>query len=277
MLSISVGPLALPVAPLLLLASVWAGTVVAGRLAARGAGRATNAGAQAGDAVFHATLLGLAVARVVHVALDWQAYAASPWSIPDLRDGGWHASSGSAAALGWMAVRGVRMRALRAPLAAAALVVVAAWTLGSFATGRYGRPALPDVELIDLATGRRMTLADAAAGRPVVVNLWASWCGPCREEMPVLVRAQRRDPGIGFLFVDQGESAQAVRAYLQREGLAPDGVMLDPGSALGAAAGSRGLPTTLFHDARGRRVDAHFGVLNEAALESRLRRLRSAR
>jgi thiol:disulfide interchange protein len=43
--------------------------------------------------------------------------------------------------------------------------------------------------------------------------------------------------------------------------------------ALGPALGSRGLPTTVFHDAQGRRVDAHMGVLNAAALQARLRRL----
>jgi thiol-disulfide isomerase/thioredoxin len=271
MLSIPLGPLALPVAPLLLVASVWMGTAVAGRLAARGGERATPAG----DAVFHASLFGLAVARLVHLALNAGAYAASPASILDLRDGGWHASSGSAAALAWMAVRGWRSAALRRPLAAAALAAIATWTLGSFATGRYDRPGLPDLEVVDLATGRRTSLVQAAAGRPVVLNLWASWCGPCREEMPALARAQLREPGIAFLFVNQGETPEAVRAYLQREGLALREVLLDGGGALAVSVGSRGLPTTLFHDARGRRTDVHVGVLSEAGLQSRLRRLRA--
>jgi thiol-disulfide isomerase/thioredoxin len=285
MLSITLGPVALPVAPLLLAASVWAGAAIAARLGGRGAVAAGAPGAphtpdaglgtKAGDAVFHASLIGLAVARLVHLVLHAGAYAASPWSLLDLRDGGWNASSGSAAALAWMAVRGWRTAGLRRPLAAAALATIAIWTLGSFATGRYGRPALPDVAVVDLATGRRTSLAQAAAGRPVVLNLWASWCGPCREEMPALARAQRRDPGIAFLFVNQGEAPEAVRAYLQREGLPLREVLLDADAALGPAVGSRGLPTTLFHDARGRRTDAHFGVLSEAGLESRLRRLRA--
>ena len=53
-------------------------------------------------------------------------------------------------------------------------------------------------------------------------------------------------------------------------------VLLDSGSSLGQAIGSRGLPITLFFDAEGRQVDAHFGILNPAALESRLRQLRTA-
>ena len=107
-----------------------------------------------------------------------------------------------------------------------------------------------------------------------MVNLWASWCAPCRAEMPLLAAAQQRERDVRFVFVNQGETAAAVQAYLQREGLALEGVWLDPTSALGPAVGSRGLPTTLFYDARGRRVDAHFGVLNAAALQARLRDLR---
>ena len=65
-----------------------------------------------------------------------------------------------------------------------------------------------------------------------------------------------------------------MHAYLQREGLALDGVWLDAASQAGPAFGSRGLPTTLFFDAQGRRVDAHFGVLNAAALQARLQDMR---
>jgi hypothetical protein len=79
------------------------------------------------------------------------------------------------------------------------------------------------------------------------------------------------------LFVNQGESAAAVEAYLATLGTPLREVLLDRGATLGPAVGSRGLPTTLFYDARGELIDAHFGVLNAPALESRLRRLRGAR
>jgi hypothetical protein len=68
-----------------------------------------------------------------------------------------------------------------------------------------------------------------------------------------------------------------VRDYLDGQGLTLGDVLLDAGSTLGPAVGSRGLPTTLFYDAQGRQVDAHMGVLNAAALESRLRQLRAIR
>jgi len=66
-----------------------------------------------------------------------------------------------------------------------------------------------------------------------------------------------------------------VRAYLNNQDLPRREVLLDAGSKLGPAVGSRGSPTTLFYDVEGRLVDAHFGVLNTAALEARLRQLRA--
>jgi hypothetical protein len=91
--------------------------------------------------------------------------------------------------------------------------------------------------------------------------------------MPMLAAAQQREKSVEFIFIDQGESAQAVRAYLQANRLMLRNVWLDPSSALGPALGSRGLPTTLFVDAEGHLVDAHMGVLNGPALASKLKQI----
>jgi thiol-disulfide isomerase/thioredoxin len=130
--------------------------------------------------------------------------------------------------------------------------------------------------LLALEDGRETPLPQIGAGQPRVVNLWASWCGPCRQEMPLLAQAQQREAQVRFLFVNQGESSSAVQAYLAHEGFALRDVWRDPTAALGPAVGSRGLPTTLFYDAQGRLVGRHFGVLNGPALELRLRELRAA-
>jgi hypothetical protein len=95
--------------------------------------------------------------------------------------------------------------------------------------------------------------------------------------MPVLAAAQQRESAVGFLFVNQGESDSAVRAYLTDQGLQLREVLLDAGSKLGPAVRSRGLPTTLLYDTQGRQFDAHFGALNAAAMESRLRQVRIIR
>jgi thiol-disulfide isomerase/thioredoxin len=130
---------------------------------------------------------------------------------------------------------------------------------------------MPQLLLQRLESGQRLGLAELAAGRPLVVNLWASWCGPCRAEMPVLAAAQARHAGrIGFAFVNSGESAEQVRSWLQQQGLSLQQVLLDREAALGPLLGSSGLPTTLFYDAQGRLQHAHMGVLNGAALQARL-------
>jgi thiol-disulfide isomerase/thioredoxin len=265
MLSVSLGPVALPVAPLLLIGAVWLGAAVAGRF-----GTAAGRRADAGDVTVHAAIAGLVAARTAFVVLHREAYSASPWTALDVRDGGWHAPTGIAVALAWLAARAWRTPAMRRPLAAGAAATALVWAAGALALGRWERPPMPAIELSALDGGRATTLAEAAGGRPAVVNLWASWCGPCRAEMPVLAAAQRRETGVAVLFVNQGEGEAAVRAYLRREGLEPRDVLLDAGSRLGPAVGSAGLPTTLFYDADGRRVDAHFGVLTDAALRARI-------
>jgi thiol-disulfide isomerase/thioredoxin len=272
MLSFSIGPLALPVAPFLLLGA----TAVAAWTARRWVSRDDAARAEA--QVWLALGIGLVAARSFHVALHAELFARQPLRMFDLRDGGWEAGAGLAAAMLWLLVQWQRRPQWRRALLGAGLAGLAVWALFSVVVFRalgVGEPAavLPPIAVHEFPGGRATTLDQVHDGRPLVVNLWASWCGPCRAEMPLLAEAQRRDTGVRFLFVNQGEAAAAVQAYLQREGLALQDVWLDPTSALGPAVGSTGLPTTLFLDAEGRRVDAHFGVLSDVSLAVRLKAL----
>lgn len=95
--------------------------------------------------------------------------------------------------------------------------------------------------------------------------------------MPALAAAQQRETRVGFLFVNPGESIAVMRHCLASMNLPLREVPLDSGSRLGPAVGSHGPPTTLFYDAKRRLVDAHFGVLNAAAREIKLRALRNLR
>ena len=145
---------------------------------------------------------------------------------------------------------------------------------------RFGNdPSVKALDALPIAmlSGPTNGLVGRAAGRPLVVNLWATWCGPCRHEMPLLAEAQRRRPEIAFAFANQGEDAATAQRYLADSGLALDHVLLDPGKAIGAAAGSRALPVTLFFAADGRLVDTHVGALTAGSLDAALRRLTAVR
>jgi thiol-disulfide isomerase/thioredoxin len=263
MLAVQLGPLALPVAPLLLLGSAWAAAALAARLG----------GAAAERALWWATGAGLLAARLAWVLLHGPAYAATPLAVLDLRDGGWHAPTGLGVGLLVLGLQAWRAGPPRRALAAAAALGLAAWGAGQLWQQHQAPRQLPDLALQPLGPGSATSLRAAVAGRPAVVNLWASWCGPCREEMPALAAAQQRDSGVTYLLVNQGEPAPAALAWLASQGLVLQGLWRDPGAALGPAVGSRGLPTTLFVDAQGRIVHAHMGVLSPAILQARVKAL----
>ena len=118
------------------------------------------------------------------------------------------------------------------------------------------RPA-PDVAFED-GDGRRLTLADFR-GRVVLLNFWATWCGPCVVEMPSLDRLQARLGGADFTVValaQDRDGAAVVEPFYERLGLAGLGVYLDPRGQVARVFGVQGLPTTLVLDRQGRAVGA---------------------
>jgi cytochrome c biogenesis protein CcmG, thiol:disulfide interchange protein DsbE len=95
----------------------------------------------------------------------------------------------------------------------------------------------------------------ALEGYPVVVNVWASWCGPCRFEFPVLQRlAARYGKRVAFLGIDSQDSDDAARTFLA-EAPVPYPSYTDPGEEIGEEIGATlGLPATAFYDRGGKLV-----------------------
>jgi len=136
------------------------------------------------------------------------------------------------------------------------------------------KPALSEMQ-VTMLSGESTNLAALADGKPMVVNLWASWCPPCRREMPVLAAAQKQEAWASFVFANQGENRATVQRYLSASQLDLANVMLDRDTQLGFVAGSGTLPITLFYDASGRLVDTHLGALSAASLANKLNPLRA--
>lgn len=157
-------------------------------------------------------------------------------------------------------------------LVVTALVVAAVAWLGwqRLPERQNAEGALPALELADL-NGAPVALA--GAGQPTLINLWATWCPPCRKEMPILAEAQAATPEVRFLFVNQGESPAVIREYLNEQQLDLNNVLLDPDMALSSRLNAPGLPTTLFYDAQGHLVARHLGELSEPQLAEYLQQL----
>ncbi len=104
-------------------------------------------------------------------------------------------------------------------------------------------------------------------GRVVLVNLWASWCAPCRSETPALEQLYSEDRGKGFvvLGIDQGESAEAAGAFAKEMKLTYP-ILLDEDQSYGRAYAAIGLPTSLVVDRTGHIVRGIDGELTLAQM-----------
>ena len=112
-----------------------------------------------------------------------------------------------------------------------------------------------------------------AAGRPTVINLFASWCGPCEREMPLLNRVAGRDLGTDFLGVAHLDARADAERFVAEQRVVFTTV-LDLGGEVAAAVGGRGLPVTVAFDRDGVMVGRVFGELTEDSLEALLRLVR---
>jgi thiol-disulfide isomerase/thioredoxin len=122
--------------------------------------------------------------------------------------------------------------------------------LGKFTALAAPRPA-PAAQFADRA-GKTVTL-DSFRGRPVLVNFWATWCAPCIEEMPSLLRLQEKLGGLTILAVSEDRrGAELVDPFIAKHGVEKLAIYLDPKNDLGHAFAIEGLPTSVLIDRDGR-------------------------
>ncbi|WLH77783.1 MULTISPECIES: TlpA disulfide reductase family protein [unclassified Pseudomonas] len=258
MLTLTIGTFAIALNHLLLISALIFATLVGWRVAKRG-------GENPESVLFSLFLLGMLAARVSFVLMYWNDYSNDWLQMVDVRDGGFLAWPGVIALVLGALAYGWRRPPLRKPLAAGVVTGLVFWGLASLSLSLYDKGVqLPDIALRN-ANGEAVQLADYKGG-PLVINLWATWCPPCRREMPVLERAQRQRPDVTFLFVNQAESMQSVSTFLATQGLTLDNMLFDASGRLGQAVGSMALPTTLFYQADGRLIHSHLGELSQASL-----------
>ena len=183
-------------------------------------------------------------------------------------------------------------RTLSIPLLALALLTLVAAGCGSSGGGDYGGkhpdygralarspPPLAALhsqanELLPGGTGAYERRVAALKGYPVVANVWASWCGPCRFEFPVLQKLSARyGKRVAFLGVDSQDSDDAAKTFLE-EAPVPYPSYTDPDKKIADSLGATlGLPDTAFYDRAGKLVYLKQGpYAHDSELEADVRR-----
>lgn len=126
-----------------------------------------------------------------------------------------------------------------------------------------GQP-VKDFELVDL-DGQVRRLSDLR-GQPVVINFWATWCGPCKDEMPLLQQYADRYAGqMTLLGVDYQEEQAVVREFVETYGI-DFPILLDRDGRAAEQYFVRNFPATFFVDAEGTLRAQHLGLLTEERL-----------
>lgn len=152
------------------------------------------------------------------------------------------------------------------------LLALMGWGIVQAATGPVNSGQAPD---FSLTTFQGETVAwNGLRGQVVVINFWASWCPPCREEAAYLERTWRkyRDRGVVFIGVDYADTKKEALAYIDEFDITyPNGP--DIGTRISQAYRIRGVPETFFVDKQGQLRGVHIGPLYPPQLDEKIEEL----
>lgn len=134
-------------------------------------------------------------------------------------------------------------------------------------SGGGGQAASPSIPDLPETTAAQFNEHLAGLDRPAVVNVWASWCPPCRSEAPLLDEAYRQyGDRIAFIGVDVQDNQADAKAFLSEFGLADFDHFFDPDREVPTFYGAIGTPVTFFFGPHGELMTTHNGVVDERTL-----------
>ena len=183
------------------------------------------------------------------------------------RDRGRQTWAGAAREVWRAAARHKLASGLIALAAVASLIAIALVASGPACAGRgpaAADPAAPAFSLPVLGqSAQKISLSDYA-GKPLIVNFFASWCEPCQKETPLLARFYRAEHAkVAIVGLDENDVLGSAMSFTRKEGVRYP-VGFDPEVVAASAYGVAALPQTFFLDARHRIVDRVFGAVTQA-------------
>ena len=177
-----------------------------------------------------------------------------------MSSGGWHLSEG---APGPLPRTGLKLTGVFVLVVAAGLLVGSIIRSGPAGVAQVGEPA-PEFSVEVFGTGKTFDLS-GASGQPVVVNLWASWCPPCREEIPDISAFAERHPDVQVIGVAVEDPERSAREFAAEINASYPLAMGTP--EFEDAYPNLGLPATFIIDESGTVTQIFNGVVNEETLE----------
>lgn len=204
--------------------------------------------------------------RAGHVVAHFSSFKTELWRVVAIWQGGFSVTAGVIVAfitsfflmrrymtlLGWSVI----------PFATSAFAALVVIQLGA------STPPTPLPTNSFLSYSGGTVIPASLAGKPLVVNLWATWCPPCRREMPMMAEVAASTDQASFVFVNQGESRPAVESYLQRESITLNNLLLDTLGEFSRHYKTPGLPATLFINSDGKLKSVYMGEISRENLIS---------
>ena len=280
------GPLLIPTRPLILVLSLF----FAIWLAARFARRFDLEKSPIKRVAEYSAWIGVLGARLAFVAVNWSAYRAAPWTALYFWQPGYHYLGGLVFGSCGAIVLGqkffpAKRRASYTVLGSAYLVAILLYFTGLQSLEFLRQPGVfgtgstvSDFKLRNLS-GASVKLSDLA-GQGVVLNFWATWCPPCRREMPLLDDIQKlyQDRGVSVVGVALSEPPGQVRSYVESIAVSypiwvdasPSAPGFDRTQDIFSRFGGVGLPTTIFIDRNGVIQKVYVGELSRGFLQSQI-------